>query len=139
MGEGGALMAQMRDTRLWSSVLCMIASLVPGSAEAAKIKPRDRHVVTEAELQLELMDCADRYDAVVAQAVDEVERMDVPPDVRRATLGGVVVSAAAKERFPVLVSLDPDIDTVQQASLETDLAVLEIREICRDEGIACQR
>jgi hypothetical protein len=113
--------------------------LVPGSAEAAKIKPRDRHVVTEAELQLELMDCADRYDAVVAQAVDEVERMDVPPDVRRATLGGVVVSAAAKERFPVLVSLDPDIDTVQQASLETDLAVLEIREICRDEGIACQR
>jgi hypothetical protein len=38
----------------------------------------------------------------------------------------------------VLVSLDPEIDTVQQASLEADKAILEIRDIRRQDGIACE-
>ena len=41
--------------------------------------------------------------------------------------------------FEELVILDDDIDNVQQAGIETDNAILEVREIRRDEGISCGR
>lgn len=40
--------------------------------------------------------------------------------------------------FEELVIVDNDIDSVQQASIEADKAILEFRSIRRDEGITCQ-
>ena len=34
---------------------------------------------------------------------------------------------------------DPDIDTAQQASIEVDRAILEVRAYRREEGISCTR
>jgi hypothetical protein len=69
--------------------------MVSGFGHAAKKSKSDEYVVTEAELQLELMSYADRYAAVVVQALEDVERMDPPPETRRALLGDVVYSTAA--------------------------------------------
>ena len=46
--------------------------------------------------------------------------------------------AALDELYPKLVELDDDIDTVQQASLAADQAILKVREARRDEGISCK-
>ena len=39
--------------------------------------------------------------------------------------------------YAKLVELDDDVDTVQQASLTADQAILEVRDARRDEGISC--
>ena len=41
--------------------------------------------------------------------------------------------------FDELAIIDNDIDNVQQASIEADKIILEVREVRRDEGISCQR
>lgn len=46
--------------------------------------------------------------------------------------------ANAEELFPQLIELDDDIDTVQQASLAADQAILEVREVRRAEGLSCK-
>lgn len=46
---------------------------------------------------------------------------------------------SATPLFEELVILYDGIDNVQQASLETDRAILDVRELRRDEGISCQR
>ena len=45
----------------------------------------------------------------------------------------------ANELFAGLTELDDDVDTVQQAGLAADQAILEVREARSDEGISCQR
>lgn len=40
--------------------------------------------------------------------------------------------------YPQLVSADADIDTEQQASLETDKVLMDVRQERRDRGISCQ-
>lgn len=46
--------------------------------------------------------------------------------------------ASANESFQRIVSADPDIDTVQQASLETDKVILDMRRERRDLSISCR-
>ena len=41
--------------------------------------------------------------------------------------------------FEGLAARDPEIDTTQQASIEVDKAILDIRGVRRDEGISCDR
>jgi len=45
---------------------------------------------------------------------------------------------ALDDLYPSLVELDDDVDTVQQASLTADQAILEVRAARRDEGISCE-
>ena len=45
----------------------------------------------------------------------------------------------ANELFAGLTELDDDVDTVQQASVVADQAILEVREARSDEGISCKR
>lgn len=45
--------------------------------------------------------------------------------------------AALDELYSRLIELDDDVDTVQQASLAADQAILEVRETRRVEGISC--
>ncbi len=89
-----------------------------------------------------LVDCQHQRSLLLAQAAATID----DPEFRLGSrwIEALVAvdlkdRAAAAELFPVLVSLDPEIDTVQQASLEADKAILEIRDIRRQDGIACER
>ena len=48
-------------------------------------------------------------------------------------------SKGAEKLYPALVELDSEVDTVQQASIEADKAILEIRDLRQEEGVVCQR
>jgi hypothetical protein len=89
-----------------------------------------------------LVDCQHERALLLAQAAATID----DPEFRLASRWIEVFVAvdrkdqpAAEELFPVLASLDPEVDTAQQASIEADKAVLEIRDIRRQEGISCQR
>ena len=86
----------MRRIRILLALALGVAIvMVSGVGHAAKKPKLDVYVLTEAELQLELMSFADRYASVVVQALEDVERMDPPPETRRALLGDAVYSTAA--------------------------------------------
>ena len=87
-----------RRTR-WSvrlvSVCVATIFLVSGVGQAAKKQKTEEYLLTEPELQLELMSYADRYASVVVQALEDAERMDPPPETRQVLLGDAVFSTAA--------------------------------------------
>jgi hypothetical protein len=89
-----------------------------------------------------LVDCQHQRALLLAQAAATID----DPEFRLASRwieAFVAVDlkdqSTANDLFPVLVSLDPEVDTVQQASIEADKAIVEIRDIRRQEGIACER
>ena len=89
-----------------------------------------------------LVDCQHQRSLLLAQAaatIDDSEFRLGSRWVEALVAVDLNDQAAAAELFPELVSLDPEIDTVQQASLEADKAILEIRDIRRQDGIACKR
>ena len=65
-------------------VVGIVILVVAGAGHAGKKQTPDAYVVTGAELQLDLMSYGDRYAAVAAQVLDDVERLAVPPETRRA-------------------------------------------------------
>ena len=71
-------MGHRKTHRLVIGFVAGLAVLVTACAtsEAAKKKDSQQYVLTSAELQLELMSYADRYAAVVAQAIDDVEQIE---------------------------------------------------------------
>ncbi len=88
-----------------------------------------------------LVDCQHQRSLLLAQAaatIDDSEFRLGSRWVEALVAVDLNDQAAAAELFPVLVSLDPEIDTVQQASLEADKVILEIRDIRRQDGIACE-
>lgn len=91
--------------------------MVSGDGHTAKKPKPDEYVVTAAELQLELMSYADRYAAVAAQAIDDVERLGPPPETRRAILGDMVFSAAAA--FTVAADADPQLALLDMVVMTT--------------------
>ncbi len=106
--------------RLWQGfvLVCFAATMmVPGVGETAKKKQQQAYVMTSAELQLELMSYADRYAATVAQAIDDVERLDPSPEVRRAILGDVVFSAASA--FTIAADPDPQLALLDMVVMTT--------------------
>jgi hypothetical protein len=111
------MMARKRIDRSISLALGVVILMVSGAGHAAKQKKTDEYVVTEAELQLELMSYADRYAAVVAQVIDDVERMGPPPETRRVILGDVVYSAAAA--FTIAADPDPQLALLDMVVMTT--------------------
>ena len=110
----------MQRKRLNRSLsLAVGAAIVLTSAvgQTAKKKIPDTYVVTEAELQLELMSYADRYAAVVAQVVDDVERLGPPPETRRAIVGDLVYSAAAA--FTIAADPEPQLALLDMVVMTT--------------------
>ena len=75
------------------------------------------YVVTEAELQLDLMSYADRYASVAAQAIDDSVRMDPPPETRRAIMADLVYSAAAA--FTIAADPKPQLALLDMVVLTT--------------------
>ena len=89
-----------------------------------------------------LVDCQHQRSLLLAQAaatIDDFEFRLASRWIEALVAVDLKDQAAAADLFPVLVSLDPEIDTVQQASLEADKAILEIRDIRRQDGIVCER
>ena len=108
----------MRRIRILLALALGVAILmVSGVGHTAKKQKVDEYVVTEAELQLELMSYADRYAAVVVQAFEDVERMGPPPETRRALLGDAVFSAAAA--FTIAADPDPQLALLDMVVMTT--------------------
>jgi len=110
-------MVRKRINRSLSLALGAAILMVCGVGHAAKKPKPDVYVLTEAELQLELMSYADRYAAVVAQIIDDVERLGPPPETRRAVLGDMVFSAAAA--FTIAADADPQLGLLDMVVMTT--------------------
>ena len=113
------MMARKRINRSLSLGLALGAAIlmVSGLGHAGKKQKPDEYVVTEAELQLELMSYADRYAAVVAQVIDDVERLGPPPETRRAIVGDLVYSAAAA--FTIAADPEPQLALLDMVVMTT--------------------
>jgi hypothetical protein len=88
-----------------------------------------------------LVDCQHQRSLLLAQAAATID----DPEFRLGSRWIEVLvavdlkdQAVAAELYPVLVSLDPEINTIQQAAIEADKAILEIRDIRLQEGVACE-
>jgi hypothetical protein len=101
------MMPHHRKNRSLCLALVVAISMASAAGYAAKKKTVDPNIFTEADLQLELMSYGDRYAAVLAQALDDVERLEPPPETRRAVLGDLVFSAAAA--FTIAADADPQL------------------------------
>lgn len=71
-------------------IAAMATVLASPVADAAKGKKKggaqDPQAITDAVLQLDLMSYADRYASIAAQTIEDVQRLEPPPNVRRMVL-----------------------------------------------------
>ena len=113
------MMRQAKTIRSFSVALALSAAILTsfGVGHAAKGKTSDEHVYTDVDLQLELMNYADRYAAVTAQAGDDVERLGPPPETRRTIIADLIYSAAAV--FTIAADPDPQIALLHMVVLTT--------------------
>jgi len=93
-------MSQARYCRVVTATATVAVALLAVSVSRAdearnKEGATVEHVVTEAELQVRLMRFADRYAGFVAQAIDDVERLQPTPEARRQFNAPLVYSTAA--------------------------------------------
>ena len=103
-------------------VIATLATVLSASgADAAKGKKKggahDPQAITDAVLQADLMSYADRYASIAAQAIDDVERLEPPPNVRRMVLGDLVFSAAAA--FTIAADADPPVALLDMVVMAT--------------------
>ena len=103
-------------------VIATLATVLSASgADAAKGKKKggahDPQAITDAVLQADLMSYADRYASIAAQAIDDVERLEPPPNVRRMVLGDLVFSAAAA--FTIAADADPQVALLDMVVMAT--------------------
>jgi len=113
------MMLRKRTNRPLTLAMAFSAAIlmVSGVGHAAKKQTQETYVVTQAELQLELMSYADRYASVAAQAIDDSERMDPPPETRRAIIADLVYSSAAA--FTIAAEADPQLALLDLVVLTT--------------------
>ena len=103
-------------------VIAALATLLPTTAaDAAKGKGKggaqDPQAITDDVLQADLMSYADRYASIAAQTIDDVQRLEPPPNVRRMVLGDLVFSAAAA--FTIAADADPQVALLDMVVMAT--------------------
>jgi hypothetical protein len=104
--------------RVVGSWLLLAMMLVfAGAGEAAKRKPARDYVLTDIDLQLELMNYADRYAAVVTQAGEDVLATGPAAPIRRLIVGEVVYSSAAA--FTIAADPEPQVALLDLIVLTT--------------------
>ncbi len=89
------------------------------AVNAAKGDKQGAYVLTEVELQSELMAYADRFASISAQAIDDFLRSGPTPEARFAVLGDAVYSASAA--YTIAADANPEaalLDLVVLATLE---------------------
>lgn len=100
------------------SITWSVASASATAKGGKKPRKANDSAVSEAILQADLMSYADRYASIAAQAIDDVESLAPPPDVRRLFTADLVFSAAAA--YTIAADADPQVallDMVVLASL----------------------
>ena len=102
-------------------IATLVTVLSASGADAAKGKKKggaqDPQAITDAVLQADLMSYADRYASITAQALDDFERLEPPPDVRRMVMGDLVFSAAAA--FTIAADADPQVALLDMVVMAT--------------------
>jgi hypothetical protein len=102
-------------------IAAMATVLASSVADAAKGKGKkgahDPQAITDAVLQADLMSYADRYASIAAQALDDFERREPPPDVRRMVMGDLVFSTAAA--FTIAADADPQVALLDMVVMAT--------------------
>ena len=102
-------------------IAAMATVLASPVADAAKGKKKggaqDPQAITDAVLQLDLMSYADRYASIAAQTIEDVQRLEPPPNVRRMVLGDLVFSAAAA--FTIAADADPQVALLDMVVMAT--------------------
>ncbi len=103
-------------------VIATLATVLSASGtDAAKGKKKggaqDPQAITDAVLQADLMSYADRYASIAAQTIDDVQRLEPPPNVRRMVLGDLIFSAAAA--FTIAADADPQVALLDMVVMAT--------------------
>lgn len=105
-------------TSLIAILIVVFAISVTHAAKGKKHgSTHDPQAITDAVLQADLMSYADRYASIAAQAIDDVERLEPPPNVRRVVLGDLVFSAAAA--FTIAADADPQVALLDMVVMAT--------------------
>lgn len=99
------------------AVALLLSSGTLAAKGASKKDKKDEYAVTEAELQGDLMSYADRYASIAAQAIDDVEQLQPPPEVRRQFAADLVYSAAAA--YTIAADADAQIALLDMVVLGT--------------------
>jgi hypothetical protein len=102
-------------------IAVLVAVMPSPDAQAAKGKGKrnaqDPQAITDAVLQADLMSYADRYASIAAQAIEDVERLEPPPNLRRMVMGDLVFSAAAA--FTIAATADPQVALLDMVVMTT--------------------
>jgi hypothetical protein len=102
---------------VFSLIVVLTTMFVALNAHAAKGGKKDDSAVTDAVLQADLMSYADRYASIAAQALDDFERLEPQPDVRRMVMGDLVFSTAAA--FTIAADADPQVALLDMVVMAT--------------------
>jgi len=76
-------------------LIVMLILIVPTSSFAAKKDSKKGYVMTEVELQSELMSYADRFASIISQAFEDFDALKPKPEARQVLLGDLVYSLSA--------------------------------------------
>jgi len=96
---------------------------------AKKDKNKESYVMTEAELQSQVMSFADRFAAIIAQAFDEYDAKSPSPEYRRGVLGDTAYSIASA--FTIAAESDPDVALLDMLVMVTLLDVWYLKSTGR--------
>jgi len=95
--EVSAMKINNPSPRVWTIILLtvMLFLLAQTFSFAAKKDKKKGYVMTEVELQSELMSYADRFVSIISQAFEDFDALKPKPDVRQILLGDLVYSLSA--------------------------------------------
>jgi len=106
-----------RNRRLVVFAIVLMTLVPSDQVAAAKKNKATGYTMSEAVLQADLMSYGDRYASIAAQALDDFERLEPPPNVRRMVMGDLVFSTAAA--FTIAADADPQVALLDMVVMAT--------------------
>ncbi len=95
-----------------------IVVLTTGTGNGAKEdKDKNTSVITEAELQSQLMSFADRFTSIISTAVHKYDILSPPPESRLPVMGSAIYARAAA--YIIAAESDPDVALLDMAVMVT--------------------
>ena len=96
-------------------IVVMIILIAQTFSLAAKKDKKKDYVMTEVELQSELMSYADRFVSIVSQAFEDFDALKPKPDVRQILLGDLVYSLSAV--YTIAAEPNPQVGLLDMAAV----------------------
>ena len=98
--------------------LVMIFFLVaPSACIAAKKDKKQDYVMTEIELQSELMSYADRFASIISQAFEDFDALKPEPEARQVIMGDLVFSLSAV--YTIAAEPNPQVGLLDMVAVTT--------------------